>query len=647
MPELALDAWLQKQATLTLERILPTLTEPLATMADAPSFVARLREHFPRIFTELYALYGTHYDFHFHVERILHSAATYHALRSPILLQRDQARQADPTWLLSENMIGMTLYVDLFAGTFEGVREKIPYLQELGITYLHLMPLFKCPEENSDGGYAVSSYRETHPMLGTIEDLATLAQELHVAGINLVVDFIFNHTSDEHEWALKAKAGDETYRDYYRIFPDRTLPDQYQRTLREIFPETAPGAFTWIPEVQGWVWTTFYPFQWDLNYDNPQVFASMMGEMLFLANVGVDVLRLDAVAFVWKQMGTGSENLPQAHQIIRALNAIAQVVAPSLVFKSEAIVHPDDVYSYIDFDECPISYNPTMMAMIWDALATRKPNVLSYAMKNRFALPQNCAWVNYIRVHDDIGWSMADGDLAVFGMNGYDHRQFLNRYYSGKFPGSFAKGLPFNYNPQNQDMRICGTAASLAGLEQALEVKSDILYQFAIERILLIHSIILSTGGIPLIYSGDEIATLNDYGYLEDPHRQQDSRWAHRSVFDWQRAENRYDLNTTEGRVFSRLARMIAVRKAHAAFGGNDTRFIPCENEHVLVYLRPHAQQPILCVANFSEHLCAFSLESIRAHWQAPFELRDLLTDKALRLGDEVQLAPYQFMWLG
>jgi amylosucrase len=489
----------------------------------------------------------------------------------------------------------------------------------------------------------VSSYRETNPALGTIDELRQIAQELRGAGISLVLDFIFNHTSDEHDWAMKARAGDERFRRYYRVFPDRTLPDQYERTLREIFPDQAPGSFTWNDDLQGWVWTTFYTFQWDLNYENPEVLTAMMGEMLFLANVGVEVLRLDAVAFVWKRMGTGSENLPEAHMIIRALNALVQIAAPGMLFKSEAIVHPDDVASYIDFNECPISYNPTLMAMIWDALATRRVDVMTYAMQHRYPLPLDCVWVNYVRVHDDIGWSMADQDMAFFGISGYDHRQFLNKFYTGRFEGSFARGLGFGYNPKNQDLRIAGTAASLAGLEQALERDNPLYIEHALARLLMIHSLILAAGGIPLLYIGDEIATLNDYNYGDDPRKGADTRWVHRPVFDWERAELRHNVNTAQGKMFTGLSKMIAARKQTPTFNGIETHFFHTGSVHVFGFVRSGA---VLCLFNFSEHPQQISRQALLSEWDVPAKVTNIAKGTQVTIGETLELAPYDYLWL-
>ena len=335
------------------------------------------------------------------------------------------------------------------------------------------MPLFKVPEAENDGGYAVSSYRQVNPAWGTIEDLTNLADSLRKEGISLVLDLVFNHTSDEHDWVKQALEGKLEFQEYYRMFPDRVMPDAYEKNMREIFPDEHPGAFTYRKEIDRWVWTTFHAYQWDLNYANPAVFNQMAGEMLFLANLGVEVLRLDAVAFIWKELGTSSENLPQAHLLIQAFNAVARIASPALLFKSEAIVHPDDVVKYIHPDECQLSYNPLLMALLWNTLATRKVDLLDQALRQRFRLPEGTAWVNYVRCHDDIGWTFSDEDAANLNINGTDHRQFLNDFYSGRFPGSFARGLPFQENPKTGDVRISGTCASLAGLEKALNEETD------------------------------------------------------------------------------------------------------------------------------------------------------------------------------
>lgn len=614
-----------------------------------PEFGKRFEHHFPRLLDLYTELYEDHVQIDNALEALSELLFEHYTARAPSLHRLDQERERDENWYLSNQMVGAVAYVDLFAGNLAGIRAKLPYLQALGITYLHLMPLFECPDGNSDGGYAISDFRRVSPELGTMDELAQLASEMRERGISLVLDFVFNHTSDQHQWAKAALSGDAEKRDFYYLFPDRKLPDQYEITLREIFPDQAPGNFVWNETMQSWVWATFNTFQWDLNYRNPLVFNAMLGEMLYLANQGVEILRLDAVAFVWKELGTPCENLPQAHTIIQAYNAAVQIAAPAMLFKSEAIVHPDDVDKYISLEESQLSYNPTMMACIWEALATRDVRLLSHSMRKRYAISPHCAWVNYVRVHDDIGWSFADEDAREVGINGYDHRLFLNQFYTGRFAGSFASGEPFNYNPANQDMRICGTAASLAGLQRALE-KNDLREeQLALERLQLIHSIILSTGGIPLLYIGDEIATLNDYSYLENPHHADDSRWVHRVAFQEDHAAHRNDTRTTWGYTFNQIRRLITLRKSHPAFGGSHCEFYDSGNTHVLLYWRP-AQDGgiaggILCVANFSEkpqHISAqhLSLKHNKHLWQ------NLVDGRLHNPHQDLLLLPYQFMWL-
>jgi amylosucrase len=599
----------KRESQKTINRLLPRIEEKLKDkITKDPQgwqiFSTRLQKHFPDLFKLYFEIYHEQYDFFFHLEDLLISLASAWFARPADLRELDNAREKDPHWFQSNQMLGGVCYVDLFAGDLKGVKSKIPYFKELGITYLHLMPLFKAPERENDGGYAVSSYREVHPPLGTMKQLASLTREFRQAGISLVMDLVFNHTSDEHLWAERAKAGDEDYMDFYRIFPTREMPDLYEKNLREIFPEEHQGAFTCFPNLfkeGGWVWTTFHSYQWDLNYANPAVFNRMAEEMLFLANQGVEVLRLDAVAFIWKQLGTGCENLPQAHTLIQAFNAVAQIASPALIFKSEAIVHPDDVVKYISPGECQLSYNPLLMALLWNSLATRKTDLLSQALKTRFKIHPETAWVNYVRVHDDIGWTFSDEDAALLGVNGNDHRRFLNEFYRGRFNGSFARGLPFQENPLNGDCRISGTCASLAGLEKALHEEGANEVELAIRRILLIYGVVLTVGGVPLIYLGDEIGTLNDYTYRDDPAHERDSRWVHRPRADWKKYSKRNDSSTIEGRVFQGLQKLINLRKQQEAFAGGELEVIQTENEHTLGFMRIHASRRAVIFANFSE----------------------------------------------
>lgn len=597
------------ESSRSLRRLLPRLQSALAAEIAADpaawrAFQQRLETRFAALFDLYYDLYHARYDFFYHLEDLLFTLARSWFSRPADLRGLDEQREANPLWFQSHNMLGGVIYVDLFANDLEGARAKIPYFQELGLTYLHLMPFFKAPESENDGGYAVSDYRQIHPPLGTMRQLAALARDLRAAGISLVADLVFNHTSNEHPWAQAALAGDEDARELYFFFPDRAMPDQYERALREIFPDEHPGAFSPLPVREGaggWVWTTFHAYQWDLNYANPATFNRMAGEMLFLANQGIEIIRLDAVAFIWKKMGTSCENLPQAHALIRAFNAAARIAAPALLFKSEAIVHPDDVARYIHPAECQLSYNPLLMALLWNSLATRKARLLSQALSARFDIHPDTAWVNYARCHDDIGWTFADEDAAILGVNGFDHRRFLNDFYLGRFPGSFARGLPFQENPKTGDCRISGTCASLAGLEKALNEEGPKEVELAIRRILLIHGIILTVGGIPLLYLGDEIGALNDYSYQDNPAKAHDSRWVHRPQADWERYARRHAPQTIEGRIFGGLRQLIQLRKGNEVFSGGRLRIVETENVHVLGFERRFAGRRALVFANFSE----------------------------------------------
>lgn len=639
---------LQRQCQVSLERILPRLEQRFADQVAFPEWLAfrgRLAQHFSNLFVPLVGLYGAHYDFFYHLEELAVMTAQMWLARPADLRALDARREAAPAWFQAQAMVGGVCYVDLFAGTLAGLRARLPYFQELGLTYLHLMPLFMTPAGNSDGGYAVSSYRAVEPALGTMDELAALAAELRRQGISLVLDFVFNHTSDEHEWARRAQSGDQEYEDYYLVFPDRQGPDAYTPYLRDIFPDQRPGSFTYRADMDRWVWTTFHSFQWDLNYANPTVFRRMAEEMLFLANHGAEVLRLDAVAFAWKEQGTSCEGRPGVHLLVQAFNAVARIAAPALQFKSEAIVHPDEVTSYIGPDQCQLSYNPLLMALLWESLATREARLLVASLRGRYRIHPRCSWVNYVRSHDDIGWTFDDGDADRLGINGFDHRRFLNTYYTGRFGGSFARGLPFQENPRTGDARLSGTCASLAGLEQALDDGDPTLVDLAVRRVLLLYAVALSVGGIPLIYLGDELGTLNDYGYRADLAKAEDSRWVHRPATDWVRAERRHDSTTPEGRVFGGLTHLIRLRQRTPALADGEMEVVETGNGHVFGYVRHHTGGRVLALANLSEHEQRVPANQARLYGLG-YSFTDLISGQALALHADLTLAPYQVLWL-
>lgn len=640
--------WLRRESETSLRRLLPRIEarfKPRTDPAEWEGYLDRLQRHFPRLFERLYALYGTHYDFFYHMENMLCSTTQMWLERPPELKALDAMREMDRDWYLSNRMIGAMCYVDLFADDLKKLRERITYLTELGITYLHLMPLFKMPEGDNDGGYAVSSYREVHEPLGTMDDLRELATELRNHGISLVLDFVFNHTSDEHDWAKQAMAGDPEYQAYYYMFPDRTLPDQYEASMGEIFPDDHPGAFTYRTRIRKWVWTTFNNYQWDLNYRNPALLNRMIEEMLFLANQGVEVLRLDAVAFLWKELGTNCQNLPEAHWVIQTLNAFASIAAPAMVMKSEAIVHPNEVRKYISREECPLSYNPQLMALLWETLATHDVRILQYAMKNRFDLPEGCTWVNYIRSHDDIGWAFSDEDIASTEFTPKEHRRFLTDFYTGRYDDTFARGAPFQENPQTGDARVSGTCASLCGLEKALEEKDDKAIDLAVRRILLMHGVTITIGGIPLLYIGDEIGMLNDYSYDQDPDKAGDSRWLHRGHFDWERAEQRREPGSVINRIFHGLLRLIHMRHQNPAFNNASTELADTGNKHVFGFFSNNDQYSVFVLANFSEEEQILEARRLRLLGLRK-TMVDLYAGQTITATQELKMEPYQLLVL-
>ena len=630
------------------------LQGPLRLMEVAEQEIFRIRYELfmADVLRPLKALYGERPDFAQVALKCLDIVAQGYAQRPADLRLLDIARVSEPDWFQGTGMLGYVAYSDRFAGSLSGVASKIPYLKELGVTYLHLMPLLAPRPGANDGGYAVMDYRKIDPRLGTMDDLRRLAAELRTAGISLCVDVVLNHTAREHAWARQAFAGDPYYQEYYLMDPDRELPDQYEETLPEIFPDFAPGNFTYYPEMERWVWTTFNEYQWDLNYTNPAVFAEILKVMLFLANQGVEILRLDAVAFMWKRLGTNSQNQQEAHWLLQAFRALTRIAAPGLLFKAEAIVSPEDVIPYLGKGraagkECELAYHNSLMVLLWSGLASRKANVLTHSLQSMPAIPSSSAWITYARNHDDIGWAVTDENAAAAGESGLLHRAFLSDFYSGRFEGSFARGATFQHNPKTGDRRISGTLASLAGLEVALELADGRAVQLAIGRILLLHNLIMAFGGIPAVYMGDEIGLLNDGTYLEDPHLADDNRWMHRPLMDWELAEARHDPDSVPGQIYQGLLALIAARRRTPAFHAQaEARAVWTHNEHVFGLLRTSARGRLLILANLSErpqYVPAYRLAEL--DFAGP--LLDHLTQRPVDGANHLGLGPYQVMWLG
>jgi amylosucrase len=618
--------------------------------------LTRLELYLPDVLRPMEQLYGERPDFDAWCQKLLEVVARGYAQRPPELRLLDIRRQAQPDWFQRPDMIGYVCYTDRFTGTLKGVAGRIPYLKELGVTYLHLMPLLKPRPGANDGGYAVADYRAVNPALGTMDDLAQLARKLRENGISLCIDLVCNHTAKEHEWAKKAagvgyNAGDPVYQEYYLMFPDRTMPDLYEETLPEVFPEFKPGNFTYYKQFDRWVWTTFNEYQWDLNYANPAVLVEMLDIVLFLANQGVEVLRLDAVAFMWKRLETDSQNQLEAHSILQLFRALSRMAAPGLILKAEAIVSPDHLIPYLGRGEaankeCELAYHNVLMVLLWSALAERRVTLLTRALQNMPPIPSGASWVTYVRCHDDIGWAVTDEDAADAGLSGFAHRAFLSDFYSGRFPQTFARGATFQHNPRTGDRRISGSCASLAGLEMALENKDAQATELALRRILLLHHLIFAFGGIPLLYMGDEIGLLNDHRYRDNPALADDNRWMHRPPMDWEKAEERHDWWRPTGRIFQGLQKLVAARKRTPALHAQAAAYaVWTHNEQVFGLLRDSPRGRLLILANFSER--AQNVPGYRLH-ELGFggRLVDALTDDDIDGSAGIQLEAYQALWL-
>jgi amylosucrase len=617
------------------------------------AFATRFERFFTELRDPLVAVYGDDPRFDVQWRELLQAIARTAAARAPALRVLDHEREITPDWLQREQAVGYVAYVDRFAGTLRGLRERLAYLSELGISYLHLMPLLRSRPEPNDGGYAVVDYGAVEPALGTMEDLRALADELRAAGMALCIDVVLNHTAREHPWAQAALAGDERALAFYRTFPDRTEPDAYELTLPEVFPATAPGSFTWEPALERWVWTTFNAYQWDLDYSNPEVFRAMAEAMLGLAGAGVDVLRLDAVPFLWKRKGTNCQNQPEVHELLQAFRALVRIAAPAVAFKAEAIVSPHDLVRYLGTGrhqgkECDLAYHNVLMVLVWSALASGRVALLTQTLRSMPPVPPRAGWVTYVRCHDDIGWAITEEDAGAVGENGHLHRRFLVDFYAGDFPASFARGARFQPDPLTGEARTSGTTASLAGLEAALESGDALALELALRRILLLHAVAFAHGGLPLVYMGDELGLRNDHGWQVDPAHGDDNRWMHRPAMDWTVAARREDPDSVEGRLWNGLRRLVAARRAtRAAHAQGAAEPLWTGNDHVFGLLREQAGARLLLLANFTAERQPVGLAVVH---ERGLELTPhaAVPDgrPPVQEGDVLVLEPYQFLWL-
>ena len=577
-----------------------------AQKAREDAIEATYRKRFDRHFEELRWLYMELYGNSSMFAELCDNMKRFYMERNTDLRASDASREKRPDWYKQNDMMGMMFYIDNFAGNMKGVQKKLDYIEQCGVNYIHLMPFLDTPEGRSDGGYAVSDFRKVQEKLGTMEDLEYLTAACHEKDINVCMDFVMNHTSEDHEWAKRARQGDGEYMARYFFFDNWDIPAKYEQTVPQVFPTTAPGNFTWLPDAGHFVMTSFYPYQWDLNYRNPRVFNEMMYNFLFLANKGIDIVRIDAVPYIWKELGTTCRNLQQVHTIVRMMRMIGEIVCPGILLLGEVVMEPEKVVPYfgtVEKPECHMLYNVTTMATTWHTVATRDVSLLKKQLDIVDGLPKDYVFLNYLRCHDDIGWGLDYATLEQEGMMERSHKQYLNDYFQGYAGNSTSRGELYNADPVTGDARFCGTTASMCGIEKAGFEQDPAAMDLAIRKDLMLHAYMFMQSGIPVLYSGDEIAQVNDYTYKDDPNKVADSRYIHRGVMHWDLAEKRNDLSTVEGKMFLGLQKLEQIRKEEKAFVSYaDTWTVETWEKGVLCIGRFYDGEKIYGLFNFSEY---------------------------------------------
>ena len=567
----------------------------------------------------------------------------YYNCRSKKLKERDLKREKGPDWYHVKDMLGMMIYTDNFAGNMKGVKEKIPYLKECNINCLHLMPFLDTPKGRSDGGYAVADFRKVRPDLGTMKDLAELTEKCHEEDINVCMDFVMNHTSEDHEWARRARAGEGEYMSRYFFYDNEEIPEKYEKTVPQVFPTTAPGNFTYLPETGHYVMTTFYPYQWDLNYRNPRVFNEMIYNFLYLTNQGIDIVRIDAVPYIWKELGTTCRNLKQVHTIVRMMRMIAEIVCPGVLLLGEVVMEPEKVVPYfgtVEKPECHMLYNVTTMATTWNSIATGDIRLLKKQMDIVNQLPKQYVFLNYLRCHDDIGWGLDYETMRPWGIKEIPHKRYLNDYFTGKIRGSVSRGELYNDDPVTQDARFCGTTASMCGIEKAGFEHDEEAMNAAVREDIMLHAYMLTQSGIPMLYSGDELGQVNDYSYKNDPEKCADSRYIHRGKLPWELAEDKEDVTTVQGNIFQTLDRLEKIRRQEITFDKDaDVYTYDVHDDSILCVLREYKGRRFFGIFNFSN-------QEKTAWMQEKGMYRNLLTGEKTELKD-IRLSGYEFLWYG
>ncbi|OHT04976.1 Amylosucrase [Tritrichomonas foetus] len=606
---------------------------------EDPSFLTKypdpiFQERFKSFAHEFYAKYNLLYHddsmFHDLVDRIYN----YYIKRCPPLKKIDEERM-NSSWFRKNDIFGVQIYVENFSGTFKNLETKLDYLEMLKVKMIYLMPFLDSPEGKSDGGFACSDYKNVRSDLGTMDDLQHLIKCIHERGMIFMGVLVINHTSDEHEWAKKAKAGDEEYQKRYHFYDNWLIPNEFERTKGEFFPEVAPGNFTWVPECHKIVMTTYHPYQWDLNYENPIVFNEMADNLLFLANKGVDIFSLNSPLDIWKEVGTECYNLPNAHIIMRLFRIIIEIVCPGVIFEE------DNLPSIFPEPENAIFGDKGIKSAILGAVGLRDVQMLKEWITQRWSTDRS--FYNFVSDQDEVRWSWGLTNPETAGYQFHTVYRYLNDIFSGRMEGSKSRGVVCFENLVTCEARVVGTLASLAGLEYAVETNDQHLISESIKRIVMTYSLLISLPGIPILYSGDELGLLNYYDYINEKNINSDVRFIVRNKFPWEKVEKLNDSESIQHRIFYGIVKLMTARTQDDVFSASakesDFHVVDIPEVTVLVLHRFYQGRLYLFIFNMYEYPRKVFLD-----YDGDFT--DIITGEPFGSVKEIKLPSYSFKWL-
>ena len=531
-------------------------------------------DKFSMYYDELKWLYIELYNNEFTFSRLCDNMEKAYSKRSADLKKLDKVREEDKQWYKSPDMVGTMIYADDFADTLSGVQKKLGFVQKLNINMLHLMPFLDSPKAASDNGKAVSNYKKIRSDLGKMEDLKSLAQACHRKNICICSDFIMNHTSSSHIWAKKAQNGEGEYMSRYFFYDNPDIPNSYDLTVPQVYPATAPGNFTYIPEIDHFVMTTFYPYEWDLNYSNPKVFNEMVNNLLFLANQGIDMFKLKDISYIWKEIGTNCRNLKQVHTIIRMLRIITEVVCPGVLLMGDAEGSLEDIVSYFgteDKPECHLVIDKDASDTIWHTMATGNCKLIKRRLDKVNTVSKDNIFVNYLRSFDPIDWRLDYDILKEDEIDPAAHRKYLNDFFTGKITEGIAYGEIVNDDPIVMEDKLEGSVMALCGLKTVSASLDDSSIETAIRKIILLYAYLMMEAGIPWVHCAD-IKT--------DP-----------------------KTNSIRGRLFNELCKLESLRQNERVFNFYADKWtLDTWDEGTLAMGRYFEGQKVIAVFNFTEY---------------------------------------------